>query len=160
MGFVSVKRELNAILSDIYQKGVLETNELMPFEKLPDEITVISGRVAEQKQVSSLFVQKSAYQFAEEKKTELEKHHSQVSGKSLSDFLSKVALYDFIEPNLFYDAATSTAVRNQMVSEISINRGLVQEGELIISQGEIVDEDKFMMLESMRNEYEKRLGEE
>ena len=159
MGFVSVKRELNAILSDIYQKGVLETNELMPFEKLPDEITIVSGRVAEKKQVSSLFVQKSGYQFAGEKKAELEKHHSAVSRKSLSNFLSKVALYDFIEPNLFYDAATSTAVRNQMVSEISINRGLVQEGELIISQGEIVDEDKFIMLESMRSEYEKRLGE-
>lgn len=159
MGFVSVKRELNAILSDIYKKGVLETNELMPFEKLPDEITVVSGRIAEKKQVSSLFVQKSAYQFAGEKKTELEKHHSMVSGKSLSDFLSKVAFYDFIEPNLFYDATTSTAVRSQMVSEISINKGLVQEGELIISQGEIVDEDKFIMLESMRSEYEKRLGQ-
>ena len=159
MGFVSVKRELNNILTDIYQKGVLENNELMPFEKLPDEITVISGKMGEQKQVSSLFVQKSAYQFADEHKKALEKHHAAVSGKSLSDFLSKVALYDFIEPDLFYDAATSTAVRNKMIGEISINKGLVQEGELIISQGEIVDEDKFMMLESMRNEYEKRLGE-
>jgi cyclic-di-AMP phosphodiesterase PgpH len=158
MGFVSVKRELNTILSDIYQKGILETNELMPFEKLPDEITVISGKVGAQKQVSSIYVQKSAYQFAEEKKTELEMYHGSVSGKPLNDFLSKVALYDFIVPNLFYDAATSTAVRNKMIGDISVNRGLVQEGELIISKGEIVDDDKFMMLESMRNEYEKRLG--
>jgi cyclic-di-AMP phosphodiesterase PgpH len=158
MGFASVKRELNKILSDIYQKGVLETNEMMPFEKLPDEITVVSGRVAEQKKVSSLFVQKSAYQYSAEKKSELEKHHIIVSGKSLSDFLSKVALYDFIEPNLFYDAATSTAVKNQMIGGISVNRGLVQEGELIISQGEIVDDAKYMILESMRSEYEKRLG--
>ena len=55
MGFASIKRELNKILSEIYKKGVLETNELMPYEKLPAEITVISGRVGEQKQVSSLF---------------------------------------------------------------------------------------------------------
>ena len=158
MGFVAVKRELNDILTGIYQKGILETNELMPVEKLPDEITVISGRVAEKKLVSSLFVQKSAYQFAEEKKAELEKHHEAVSGKSLSDFLLKVSLYDFIEPNLFYDAATSTAIRNGMIGEISINKGLVQKGELIISQGEIVDNNKFIMLESMRSEYEKRLG--
>jgi cyclic-di-AMP phosphodiesterase PgpH len=158
MGFASVKRELNSILSDIYQKGVLETNEMMPYEKLPDEITVVSGRVAEKKKVSSLFVQKSAYQYSAEKKSELEKHHKVVSGKSLSDFLSKVALYDFIEPNLFYDAATSTAVKNQLIGEISVNRGLVQEGELIISQGEIVDDAKYMILESLRSEYEKRLG--
>ena len=158
MGFVSVKRELNSILSGIYQKGVLGTNELMPIEKLPDEITVISGKVGEQKQVSSLFVQKSAYQFAEEKKSELEKHYSTGSGKPLGDFVSQVALYDFIEPNLFYDAATSTAIRTRMIQEISTNRGLVQEGELIISQGEIVNEEKYMILESMKDEYEKRLG--
>ncbi len=92
MGFVSVKRELNTSLQTFIKKVFWKHNELMPFEKLPDEITVVSGRVGEQKQVSSLFVQKSAYQFAEEKKTELEKHHSAVSGKSLSDFLSKVSL--------------------------------------------------------------------
>jgi cyclic-di-AMP phosphodiesterase PgpH len=160
MGFASIKREFNKILADIYKRGVLETNELMPYEKLPAEITVISGRVGEHKQVSSLFVQKTAYLYAEEKKKELENHYSTVSGKSLGDFVSRVVVYDYVEPNLFYDAATSTAVRNKMIGEISLNRGLVQEGELIISQGEIVDEEKFMILESMRDEYEKRLGKD
>ena len=76
------------------------------------------------------------------KKQNLKNIILQVSGKSLSDFVSRVALYDFIKPNLFYDAATSTSSQEQMIEEISINRGLVQEGELIISQGEIVDDDK------------------
>jgi putative nucleotidyltransferase with HDIG domain len=159
MGFPSVKRELNSVLSEIYQKGVLENNESISLEKLPDEITVISGKIAEKKQVSTLFVQKSAYQFAEEKKTELEKKYASRSERSLSDFVSKVALYDFIDPNLFYDAATSNADKNKMIEEISINKGLVQEGELIISQGQIVDDEKFIILESLRSEYEKRLGE-
>jgi putative nucleotidyltransferase with HDIG domain len=160
MGFVSVKRDLNAILSGIYQRGILETNELMPVEKLPDEITIISGKMGEKKQVSSLFVQKSAYQFAEEKKSEIEKRFSSGSAKSLGNFLSLLTLYDFIEPNLFYDASTSTAFRNRMIQEISVNRGMVQEGELIISQGEIVDDEKFMILESLKSEYEKRLGKD
>ena len=158
MGFVSVKRELNSILSEIYQRGVLENNESVSQEKLPVEITVVSGKIAEQRQVSTLFMEKSAYQFAEEKKAELEKQYASGSGRSLSDFVSRIALYDFIEPNLIYDAVTSTAVKDKMIEEISINRGLVQEGELIISQGEIVNEDKFNILESMRTEYEKRLG--
>ncbi len=159
MGSVSVKRELNSVLSGIYHKGVLETDEISPSEKLPAEITVVSGRIGEQKQVSSIFTQKSAYQVAEEKKTELEKHYTAESERSLSEFVTKVSLYDFIKPNLFYDAATSSAVKSKMIEDISINRGLVQEGELIISQGQIVDDEKFTMLESLRSEYEKRLGE-
>ncbi len=158
MGFISVKRELNSILSEIYQRGVLENDESVSQEKLPVEITVVSGKIAEQRQVSTLFMEKSAYQFAEEKKAELEKQYASGSGRSLSDFVSRIALYDFIEPNLIYDAVTSNAVKDKMIEEISINRGLVQEGELIISQGEIVNEDKFNILESMRTEYEKRLG--
>jgi hypothetical protein len=158
MGFVSVKRELNSILSEIYQRGVLENDESVLQEKLPVEITIVSGKIAEQRQVSTLFMEKSAYQFAEEKKAELEKQYASGSGRSTSDFVSRIALYDFIEPNLIYDAVTSTAVKDKMIEEISINRGLVQEGELIISQGEIVNEDKFNILESMRTEYEKRLG--
>jgi putative nucleotidyltransferase with HDIG domain len=160
MVFLAVKRELNAILTEVYQKGILESNELMPYEKLPGEVTVISGRVAEERPVSALFVEKSAYQYAEEKKAELESRYSSAQGKTIRDLLSGVALYDFVEPNLFYDAATSNAVSTKMLGEISHTRGLVQEGELIISRGEIVDDQKFMMLESMKNEYERRLGKD
>ena len=52
----------------------------------------------------------------------------------------------------------SVSVKEDLVKEISLNRGLVQKGELIISRGEIVNDSKFMILESLRNEYEKRLG--
>jgi putative nucleotidyltransferase with HDIG domain len=159
MGFISAKRELNSILSDIYQKGVLEANEITSSpEKLYSEVTVVKGKVAEQKPFSSLFSQKDAYEFAKVKKEELQKKHASVSGRSMSDFISSVALYDFIKPNLFYDEATSSTIRDNLINEISVNRGLVQKGELIISRGEIVNDTKYNVLESLRNEYEKRLG--
>ena len=158
MSFLSVKRELNSILASIYQTGILETAETFPSGNLPSEITVVNGKIGEQKQVTTLYNQKTAYQFAEEKKNELEKRHASGPVKSLSEFISGVVLYDFIEPNLFYDAATSSVIRGRMIDEISINKGLVQEGELIISRGEIVNNSKFIILESLRSEYEKRLG--
>ena len=160
MGFQAVKRELDSILSRIYQKGILESNELMPYEKLPSGVTVISGKVADERPVSELYNEKAAYQFAEEKKAELESRYVSAQSRPIREFLSEVALYDFIEPNLFYDAATSNAVKTKMLGEISHARGLVQKGELIISRGEIVDDQKFMMLESMKNEYERRLGKD
>jgi len=158
MGYLSVRRELNSVLTSIYQTGVLETAETFSSGNLPSEITVVRGKTGEQKQINTLYTQKTAYQFAEEKKAELEKRYTSGSEKPLSDFISGVALYDFIEPNLFYDAATSSAVRRRMIDDISINKGLVQEGELIISRGEIINDSKFIILESLRSEYEKRLG--
>ena len=158
MGYLSVRRELNSVLTSIYQTGVLETAETFSSGNLPSEITVVRGKTGEQKQINTLYTQKTAYQFAEVKKAELEKRYTSGSEKPLSDFTSGVALYDFIEPNLFYDAATSSAVRRRMIDDISINKGLVQEGELIISRGEIINDSKFIILESLRSEYEKRLG--
>ena len=158
LGFVSVKRELNSILAEIYQRGVLESVESVFAERTPDEVTVVTGKLAEKRQFNSIFNQKSAYQFAEDKKSEYAGKRTSGSAKYLGDFITRVAMYDFIKPNLFYDAATSSAIKNRMIEEISLNRGLVQEGELIISRGQIVDDNKFLILESLRSEYEKRLG--
>jgi putative nucleotidyltransferase with HDIG domain len=158
MGFISIRRELNNILTGIYQKGIMEPVETLTAEKLPSEITVVRGRIGERRPIVSVFIQKSAYQFAEEKKSELIEEHSRRSGKVLGDFLAEVAMYDYIKPNLFYDAQTSNHEKERQLNEISIKKGLVQEGELIISRGEIVDDDKFNTLESLRSEYEKRLG--
>jgi cyclic-di-AMP phosphodiesterase PgpH len=159
MGFMSAKRELNSILSEIYQKGVLEANEITTSpDKSYQEITVVKGKVAEPKPFTSLFSQKDAYEFAKVKKEELQKKHASASGRSVSGLISSVALYDFIKPNLFYDEVTSSTIRGKLINEISVNRGLVQKGELIISRGEIVNDTKYTVLESLRNEYEKRLG--
>jgi putative nucleotidyltransferase with HDIG domain len=156
--YASVKRELTSILSEIYKRGVLANSETMPFEKLPSEINVVQERVEQKRQTASLFIQKTAYQYAQEQKEEIINRNSSGSARPIGDFVSKVALYDYIEPNLFYDATTSANVRNRMLGEISVTKGLVQEGELIISQGEIVNDRKFTILESMRSEYERKLG--
>ena len=159
MGFISVKREMNSILSEIYERGVFEANEITASpERTYSEITVVKGKVAERTPFTSVFSQKGAYEFAKVRQEALEKKHSTGSGKSLSDFVSRVALYDFIKPDLFYDSATSTAVKDKMISGISVNRGMVQKGELIISRGEIVNDSKYTILESLSNEYAKRLG--
>ncbi len=159
LGFISVKRELKSILAEIYLKGILEVNDITGSSDLKnDEITVVSGKVGEQRRLNTVFEQKDAYKYVEGKKEEFDLNVATTAGKSMGDFVTLVAYYNFIKPNLFYDAITSTAVKDRLIKEISLSRGLVQEGELIITRGEIVNDSKFMILESLRNEYEKRLG--
>ncbi len=159
MGFITVKRDLNLILSNIYRKGIMEANDITtsPGQSYSG-ITVLKGKVGEEKPLSSFFLQKDAYQSVEVEKEKLGKKLGSVFGTPVSDFVSRVAFYNFIKPNLLYDAETSATFKDKLVREISLTRGLVQEGQLIISRGEIVNDSKYMILESLRSEYEKRLG--
>jgi len=158
-GFVAAKRQLNAILSGVYSRGILETSDVTAAtDQFSPAITVIRGKVGEVKQLSTAYVQKEAYKEAETLKEEAAKKLASSYGSSLMDFMSRVAFYNFIKPNLFYDAETSANVKDKLMREISLTRGVIQKGQLIISRGEIVNDSKYMILKSLRTEYERRLG--
>ncbi len=158
-GFNKLKLDLKSILSGIYQKGILEVNEVAGNSGLNSEkITVVEGRVAGQRSLSAVFLHKSAYQYSEEKKAELISNITGSSAGDLKELLAQVTFYNYIKPNILYDEETSTTIRDRLIREISSSHGLVQEGELIISRGEIVTDSKYMILQSMKKEYERRLG--
>ena len=73
-------------------------------------------------------------------------------------FYKNVNLYEYILPNITYDQNTSEAVRNDLLTNISLTKGMVQSGEKIISQGEIIDHRLHRILESLKYESENRLG--
>ena len=62
--------------------------------------------------------------------------------------LQRHNLEDFIQPNVSYDAVRSEADLNSQLDEISHFRGMVVEGQKIIDQGEIVDEEKSQTIKS------------
>lgn len=151
--------ELITILSDIYRKGILETDAIGgSYGQSFRDVTIINGKMAEKKPFNSFYQQKTAYQTAEQKKAELIESFNTASSAAVHDFLEGVAFYNFIKPNLIYDSQTSSAVSEKMLNEISPSRGMIQEGELIISRGEIINDSKFLILESLRDESERRLG--
>lgn len=57
-------------------------------------------------------------------------------------------LENYIHPNVIYDAARSEADLAAQLDEISHFRGMVVEGQKIIDQGEIVDEQKNQVIKS------------
>ncbi len=154
-----LREELAAILSEIYRKGILETDAIgSSYSQNFSYVTIINGKIAEKKPIASFYLLKTAYLAAEQEKEELMGSFKTAADKPAHDFLENVAFYNFIRPNLIYDSQTSSAVRDRMLNEISPNRGMIQEGELIVSRGEIVNDSKYLILESLRDESERRLG--
>ncbi len=158
--FGTLRKELHAVLETIYKRGILEINDATSQADVKSaSITVVTGKVAEKRDLVTVFTQKDAYTYAAAQKELTGARLGSTYGRETRSFIDAINYYNFIRPNLFYDAVTSTADRERLLDGISISRGLVQEGELIITRGEIVNDSRFIILESLRNEYEKRLGQ-
>lgn len=86
---------------------------------------------------------------------------SLINGKKLSKKISVDSIYTpktayqlihkDLAPNLTYDSIISDNYRNNLISSISPTYGLVQAGEKIIDTGEIVTEEKYQQLISLRD---------
>ncbi|MBK9359188.1 MAG: hypothetical protein IPN08_17720 [Bacteroidales bacterium] len=67
-------------------------------------------------------------------------------------------LLNALKQNIVFDPENTSRAREALVSEIPNSRGMVQAGERIIQKGELVNSEKFQVLESLRADYQERLG--
>lgn len=144
-------KSLLAGLEEVYDRGIL----LASFDNYPelegrDLLKKRSGNQVSSIPISRIYSEKSAYNTmnALRKKAVSE-------SPELYDWLNSVALENYISSNLNYDEETTLKEQEDVFSNISTTKGMVQIGERIILQGELVDNDKFRMLESLKASYEK-----
>jgi len=150
---------LASLLLEIYNKGIIDISPLQENGQLKyKEVTVVKGNVAENFPVSYLFTPKTAYEYATTRlKNSIPKKNSLPVHK-YDQFFLDFQLNNYLSINITYDEERSTKVHQGLLESISSTRGLIQEGQGIISRGESITDEKFMILESLRQEYEKNLG--
>ena len=61
-----------------------------------------------------------------------------------------------LTPNLLFDSITSANLRQNLLSNVSLTHGMVQSGTKIIDTGEIVTEDSYQQLISLRRAMEEK----
>ncbi len=140
-----------ASLTDIYKKGVLE--QYYDADELGSNwefITVVRNKVAEQYDYNSFYTLKSAYKYVVDKLTNSK---NQSYSNYYIEFIKSLQIDKYIVPTLFYDYATTEKAKKEITNGISLTKGMVQGGERVISRGEMVDSDKFRILESLKREY-------
>lgn len=116
----------SATQQDIY---IVSLSELERIKSLGcSRISVLKNRVATAIAIQDVYTQKSAYE---------------LTGQTLS-------------PNLVYDSITSENLRQNLLSSISLTQGMVQSGEKIIDTGEIVTEEDYQILVSLRHVLEEK----
>lgn len=140
-------RYIERTLKALYEDGIIAGNDLKRMEE--DSIIAIrlvDKNVATSRLIDQLYTVKEAYEYLLNADTA---HYKK-------KILQQCSLNDYITPNLVYDEEKSEAAQKDLLSNISWANGFVLNGQKIIDRGEIVDEQTYNILESLRKEWEKR----
>jgi len=84
--------------------------------------------------------------------TFLKNRKDKPSVEKLQGILNRV-----LQPNVFYDRSLTDKALEDELSIISFTRGDIPEGKLIIAKGEVVEAEKFNILNSLKSQYESEL---
>lgn len=135
------------IIDELYFFGVLSENYNFPDNKtvaiLEDRIekhTTKYANLIHQEQVSSIINKVLVEQKLGDYKTEF-----------------TALFFDLIQPNLSYDKSFTEKVLKEDLDKIAYSRGSIEKETLIISKGEIIEGDKYQILESLKSEYESQV---
>lgn len=145
-------RNLHAVLSifdSVMNTGVIENHSTIEGKSKNFEINIVNDNVLRVEPLGDLFTIQQA-----------DKYIRKVlpSYENIDEPLMLNVLEHVLSQNVKYDAATSEKEKLGIISKVSPSRGLVQTNERIISRGELVSAEKFQVLESLRIDYENRLG--
>ncbi|MBR2202061.1 MAG: HDIG domain-containing protein [Bacteroidales bacterium] len=158
--FGSLKNVIYKSLSDVYDNGIIENEQFLTnIEGNPKQdllVAIQNEGITSQKPKSEIITVKDAYLYV---KSDIEKFLNRHQGpdaenSTLWKFTNALNPSQWIAPNLEYDQVTTEKVLNDNLESVSLTRGFVQQGQRIIYQGEVVGEEEFCILESLRRDYE------
>ena len=137
------------IFDRVMRTGIIEMNQQLEGQ-LPDyKLIVITNNVGEEKQLGDFYTILTA-----------DKYIYEQAGKTgnLDNNLIVSVLENSLSQNIRFDAETTEKAKMELTGKISMARGMIQTGELVISRGELITGEKLQVLESLRQEYEAKLG--
>ena len=141
------------ILLNIYNSGILPQS-ISTYAELngKSEIRQIRGNKAIKLPLEKIHSIKSAY-------LELNDTIRKLAGKYYPELIQKINLSDFIAENLSFDEKLNQNEQKQLLDELSSTKGMIQAGERIIFQGDLVGPEKYIILESLKKTYETKRGD-
>ena len=140
-------RYIERTLKELYAQGIVSGNELGQLkEDSVHHILLIEQNTATSIPVGQLYTTKAAYEYL------LNSDTAQYSKL----ILQQCNLNNYITPNITYDEEKSESALQDLLSNISWANGYVLNGQKIIDRGEIVDENTYNILLSLKKEWEKR----
>lgn len=139
------KSTLLELFDQIENRGVVAYDKALDDLSPDSPVRLVRNKTATTVTYGSLFTLTTAREAVEQWESE---SHPGVNKKLISSLL-----YNALRQNVEYDAVMTRKERDKALSKVSLTYGMVQKDELIISEGEIVDDHAFAVLSSLQREY-------
>lgn len=138
-----------ALLEEIYQYGVLPPKSISNGKT---SINLIQGTLEIPLSLEAVFRSDTLFEFLSK----------QISSTSFLDYEEsyKDLFFELITPNLFPDTVFDENAQKEVLRNISQSRGIVSSGSLIIKKGDLLNDEAFEILDSLRNEFSLRQGDQ
>lgn len=136
---------LEKIYDTIEDKGII-TN-ISTIELKPESmIDVVRDRVVKTKSFRDFYTMKTATEFVSAYLANL--------GSDIDKSLINKLLLEYLNQNVVYSEDLTKQSEEQALAAISLTFGMVQKDELIISEGELITDEKYNIINSLRKEYD------
>ena len=139
------KNKIKRILIDIYERGYLK-NAIGIVSKKRNPLSIIrTSKKIQEIPFNKLLRKENILSFIEQQinKYQLEQIENVV------DFL-----IDTIQPNVTYDASLTKKEQQEKIANISGTRGLIQTGAFIIGKNQVIGDEQWHILRSLKKQYE------
>ena len=132
------------VLNDIYSVGFIEEN--YDFKESQKVSILNDNRLVKKTSFSSLIKPENLLFYV----------NNQIIANNYEKYSSQIIsiIFEVIKPNLILNERLTNESYEESISNISPNRGFVEKETLIISKGEVIEGEKLVILNSLKQEYE------
>jgi cyclic-di-AMP phosphodiesterase PgpH len=138
------------IIDSIYRRGIIFLEGSMSDATGDEEILILEGNIASSARVRDFFTIQSAVQYI----------RKALENRSVTDAdrnLIRNSLESALAHSVLWDEETNQKAIATAMERISPSRGMVQQGEKIVSKGELITTEKARILHSFRVEYSRQI---
>ncbi len=136
------------VFDSIEEQGVVAYDNATTNLESSSEVNVIRNKVMRSVRYGELYNMNSATEAVSEM---LESADKQIDKKLLSELVNGA-----LRQNVFYSAELTKKEVDKAVAAVSLTYGMVQKDQVIVSEGELVDENIYNKLNSLQREYASR----
>ncbi len=140
------------VLTDIYKRGIIALNNKFQGEQTHYNFTLLTDNVATQSNTAAVHTVESAKEY-------IAKAVNSRQAIKQKEWLIEL-LGNYITVNYIYNEPLTAKLEEDALSSISLTRGMVQRGELIVANGTTINNEIYQRIESLRKAYEEesRIG--
>lgn len=134
------------MLTEVYQAGVVEADVLAQLsEQERAGIRVLQGTNATAKPLATIFSPRTAYEYM-----------MNSDARFSREVMARLNLHQYLSPNLLFDSIKTREGEAEALHDVSLATGMVLAGERIIDRGERVSARQQAILDSLRQESNRR----